>query len=147
MKRLKFVLGGLVILAGLGYLLATGVQQSAATQTTLERLLANAGQGQNHARMARLQLGGSRVVPGSIQWDEYRSRPEFTITDGQRSLRVRYTGHSVLPDTFKDGALVVLEGQYQPASAVFDAEVVYAKCPSKYEGQSYDGHVGASGQG
>lgn len=143
MKRLKFVIGSLVILVGLGYLLATGVQQSAATQTTLEHLLAGAGQ--DDSRMARLQLGGSRVVPGSIRWDEYRSRPEFTITDGQRTLQVRYTGHGVLPDTFKDGALVVLEGQYRPAGARFDAEVVYAKCPSKYEGQSYEGHVEATG--
>ena len=26
---------------------------------------------------------------------------------------------------------------------VFAAEIVFAKCPSKYEGQSYEGHVQA----
>ena len=29
------------------------------------------------------------------------------------------------------------------ANSSFDAEVVFAKCPSKYEGQDYDGHVQA----
>lgn len=144
MKRAKFVVGGLVIIAGLAYLLATGVEQSTATQTTLAGLLGAERPGT--ATAARLQLGGSRVVPGSIQWDQFRSRPEFTISDGQRTLRVRYTGSALLPDTFKDGAQVVLEGRYQASGGVFDAEVVYAKCPSKYEGQNYDGHVEAGGK-
>ena len=91
----------------------------------------------------RIQLGGSTVVPGSIQWDKYRSSAEFDITDGERSLRVRYVGNAVLPDTFKDEALVVLEGEYQATHGAFDAEVVFAKCPSKYEGQDYEGHVQA----
>ena len=49
----------------------------------------------------------------------------------------------MLPDTFKDKALVVLEGEYVAAKDSFDAEVVFAKCPSKYEGQDYGGHVQA----
>ena len=91
----------------------------------------------------RILLGGGTVVAGSIEWDAYRSRPEFTITDGERTLKVRYVGHAVLPDTFKDEALVVLEGQYRPSDQVFAADVVFAKCPSKYEGQSYEGHIDA----
>ena len=95
----------------------------------------------------RIQLGGSTVVPGSIEWDQYRSRPEFTITDGDHTLRVRYVGNAVLPDTFKDKALVVLEGEYREADHTFAANVVFAKCPSKYEGQSYDGHIQAMKDG
>jgi cytochrome c-type biogenesis protein CcmE len=92
-------------------------------------------------------LGGGTVVPGSIEWDKYHSRPEFTITDGEHSLKVRYTGNAVLPDTFKDKALVVLEGEYHQTNNTFTADVVFAKCPSKYEGQSYDGHVQAMNDG
>jgi cytochrome c-type biogenesis protein CcmE len=91
----------------------------------------------------RVQLGGCTVVEGSIHWDEYRHRPDFTVTDGERVLRVRYTGSAVLPDTFKDRAQVVLEGRYLAAQDLFDAKVVFAKCPSKYEGQDYQGHVQA----
>ena len=138
MRRHKFTLGSLVIAAGLIYLFVAGVQQSTATHMTLQTLMEGAT---DDGR--RIQLGGSTVVSGSIEWDRYRSRPEFVITDGQHTLRVRYVGHAVLPDTFKDEALVVLEGEYDSADRVFAAEIVFAKCPSKYEGQSYEGHVQA----
>jgi len=137
-KRFRFTLGAAVIAAGLLYLFVTGFQQSAAAQVDLATLL-------EQTATERVQLGGSTVVPGSIQWDEYRSRPEFTITDGERTLQVRYTGNAVLPDTFQDRAQVVLEGRYDPAKSTFDAQVVYAKCPSKYEGQSYEDHRQATG--
>ena len=138
MRRHKFTLGSLVVAAGLIYLFVASVQQSTAAHMTLQTLMDGIiDEGQ------RIQLGGGTVVPGSIEWDQYRSRPEFAITDGQHTLRVRYIGHSVLPDTFKDDALVVLEGEYHPADQVFAADIVFAKCPSKYEGQSYEGHVQA----
>ena len=73
---------------------------------------------------------------------EYRHRPAFTVTDGERALQVRYTGNAVLPDTFRDKALVVLEGRLTQANQ-FEADLVFAKCPSKYEGESYDDHVEA----
>jgi len=139
MKRYRFSLGALVIAAGLGFLFITGFQQSTARHMTLASLLEE-GVGRD-LEGQRLQLGGATVIPGSIQWDEYRSRPVFTITDGERTLRVRYTGHGALPDTFKDQAQVVLEGQYDAPRNLFEAEVVFAKCPSKYEGQTYEGHV------
>lgn len=141
MRSYKFTLAGLLVAGGLGYLFITGFQQSAATQVTLailEEKKAGGGVGDQ-----RLQLGGCTVVEGSIRWDQYRHRPDFAITDGQRLLRVRYTGSSVLPDTFKDKAQVVLEGRYLAAQDLFDAKVVFAKCPSKYEGQDYQGHVEA----
>jgi cytochrome c-type biogenesis protein CcmE len=142
-KRFRFSLGAAVIAAGLIYLVVTGFQQSSATHLTLSSLLQEAGR--NGLQGKRFQVGGSTVVPGSIDWDEYHSRPEFTITDGQRTLRVRYTGHAVLPDTFRDEAQVVLEGEYDAAGKTFEAQVVFAKCPSKYEGQNYEDHVEAIG--
>ena len=141
MPRLKFILGSAVITAGLAFLIFTSVEESAAHHVTLPLLLDQANNPATAER--RIQLGGCTVVEGSIRWDQYRHRPEFTITDGERSLEVRYRGSTVLPDTFKDKALVVLEGQFVPHDARFDADVVYAKCPSKYEGESYDDHVEA----
>ena len=138
MRRHKFTLGSLVIAAGLIYLFVAGVQQSTATHVTLQILMDGSLDQSN-----RIQLGGSTVVPGSIKWDPYRSRPEFAITDGERILKVRYTGHAVLPDTFKDEALVVLEGKYHQNNHTFDADLIFAKCPSKYEGQDYNDHIKA----
>ena len=141
MKRYKFTLAALLVASGLGYLFIAGFQQSTATQVTLVSL--EERQAQGRLRDERLQLGGCTVVEGSIRWDEYRHRPEFAITDGQRVMRVRYTGNAVLPDTFKDKAQVVLDGKYLATQNLFDAKVVFVKCPSKYEGQDYQGHVEA----
>ena len=143
MKRYRFVIGSLAIAAGLVYLFSAGVRESAAHHMTLSMLEAT-----DDARLysRRIQLGGCTVVKGSIEWDEYRHRPEFTVGDGERTLQVRYSGNSVLPDTFQDEALVVMEGRYLPRQRLFDADIIFAKCPSKYEGQSYEGHVEAMGE-
>ena len=135
--RWAFALGSAAAAAGVIALLALGIRQSASRHMTLDALLAEA---HNLTQDRRIQLGGCTVVPGTIEWDEYRHRPRFQITDGDRRLAVRYTGNSVLPDTFQDRAQVVLEGRFVPAQQRFEAEVVQAKCPSKYEGQSYDDH-------
>jgi cytochrome c-type biogenesis protein CcmE len=37
------------------------------------------------------------------------------------------------PDLFKDGAEVVIEGRLVDAGAVFEADKIMAKCPSKFE--------------
>ena len=44
------------------------------------------------------------------------------------------------PDLFKDGAEVVIEGHLPEAGAeaVFEADKIMAKCPSKFEGKSTD---------
>lgn len=141
MKRHKFTVGALVVATGLFYLFLTGFQQSSSMHATLENLMAEVGN--NHLDGQRIQLGGSTVVPGSIAWDKYKSSAEFDITDGERTLHVRYIGSALLPDTFKDEAMVVLQGEYSAERQTFDAEVVFAKCPSKYEGQDYEGHVQA----
>ncbi len=47
-------------------------------------------------------------------------------------MPVQYVGSATMPDTFKDGSPVVLDGEYAPGTGVFQAEAVMAKCPSKY---------------
>ena len=135
--RYKFIVGSIVVTVGLAYLLITGVRQSAARHITLDMLDPTA-----QITAQRVQLGGCTVVEGSIAWDEYRHRPDFTITDGERTLQVSYTGNAMLPDTFRDKAQVGLEGRFTAADR-FEADTVFAKCPSKYEGKSYDDHVKA----
>jgi cytochrome c-type biogenesis protein CcmE len=54
----------------------------------------------------------------------------FVVTDGDATLPVRY--HGIIPDTFVDGADVVVEGQLT-GDGTFEAHTLLAKCPSKYE--------------
>jgi cytochrome c-type biogenesis protein CcmE len=72
------------------------------------------------------------VVAGSIEKELDKGHVNFRVADktGTGTLPVRYLGIDV-PDMFKDGAEVVVEGHY--ASGLFMAEKVMAKCPSKYE--------------
>jgi len=75
------------------------------------------------------------VVAGSIAKDLAAGHVDFHVSDqadnsASGALPVRYLGIDV-PDLFKDGAEVVVEGRY--ASGTFLADRVMAKCPSKYE--------------
>jgi cytochrome c-type biogenesis protein CcmE len=72
------------------------------------------------------------VLDGSIRKDLEAGHIDFAIADeaGGAALRVRLLGIEV-PDLFRDGAEVVVEGQLE--GATFLAQRVLAKCPSKYE--------------
>jgi cytochrome c-type biogenesis protein CcmE len=75
------------------------------------------------------------VTAGSISKDLAAGHVDFTVEDKakEHTLPVRYLGIDV-PDMFKDGAEVVVEGRYE--SGRFMAERVMAKCPSKYEAKT-----------
>jgi cytochrome c-type biogenesis protein CcmE len=72
------------------------------------------------------------VVAGSIDKNLPAGHVDFRVSDhkSELTLPVRYLGIDV-PDLFKDGAEVVVEGRF--ADGTFLAERVMAKCPSKYE--------------
>jgi cytochrome c-type biogenesis protein CcmE len=77
------------------------------------------------------------VVKGSIAKQLESGYVDFLIQDplapastDKPILSVRYRGID-LPDLFKDGAEVVVEGRYDGDR--FVADRVMAKCPSKYE--------------
>jgi cytochrome c-type biogenesis protein CcmE len=70
------------------------------------------------------------VVEGSIDKPPGALEARFVMTDGTRQLPVVYSKET--PDTFVDGAEVVVEGALG-ADGVFVAHTLLAKCPSKYE--------------
>ncbi len=75
------------------------------------------------------------VSSGTIKRDESASRVGFLVYDknSDQTLPVVYQG--IIPDTFSDDAEVVVEGNYRTEEGVFHANVLLAKCPSKYEAQ------------
>jgi len=79
-----------------------------------------------------LQLHGF-VVPGSVQkrFDRDSGKLEYRFREHNcgQEIDVYYAG--VVPDTFKDGAEVVVKGQLDAER--FQATEVMAKCPSKYQ--------------
>ena len=77
-----------------------------------------------------LQLHGF-VVDGSILQRERTLDYRFKVTHNNQVVTASYSG--VVPDTFKDGAEVVLRGRLTPDGFAVDKGGVMAKCPSKYE--------------
>lgn len=56
-----------------------------------------------------IQVRG-RVEGNSLRWDAQSRRAEFALIDGQDRVAVVYQG--TLPDSFKPGAEIVVEGRH-----------------------------------
>ena len=127
--KLKFILGGAVIVAALTWLGFVGFQQSKSYYVTVEEYLSMQGQGEVQGKT--LKVAGD-VIEGSI--DKSKEPMEFVIGQEGKTLRVKYVGHDVIPDTFKGGSKAVVEGTVT-ADGIFQARHIEAKCASKYEAE------------
>jgi cytochrome c-type biogenesis protein CcmE len=78
----------------------------------------------------RLQLHGF-VAKDSILRKRESLDYRFTVESKGRTVQASYSG--VVPDTFKDGAEVVLKGRLGPHGFDVEPNGVMAKCPSKYD--------------
>jgi cytochrome c-type biogenesis protein CcmE len=76
----------------------------------------------------QVRLGGV-VERGSIVKVEESHTTEFVVTDLDHKIKVRYTGP--LPDLFREGQGVVIEGSLQPP-ALFVATKLLAKHDENY---------------
>lgn len=138
LKKIKFIAGFAVIAICLFYLVVSSSQKMSMYYFTVTELEAR----ETEFVDKRIKLAG-KVVPGSIQHIEGNRVLEFQIwepLEGRDKTfsdkrTIQYKG--IVPDTFKDEADVVLEG-ITLSSGTFQAETLLAKCPSKYEGQSYE---------
>ena len=138
-KRLKFGIGVGIILAVAAWEAVSGFQQSKTYYVTVNEL--------THAQAARhrIRVGGI-VEPGTITRRD--GKLTFRLAQNAVSIPVTYVGNDTLPDTFKDGAQAIVDGDYL-ASGVFRAEKIQAKCASKYQaappgkGEATKGRVAA----
>ncbi len=125
--RMKFIVGGLVVVAALAWLGFVGFQESKAYYVTIDEFRTMQG----NLEGKTIKVAGE-VLNGSI--DRGKPQMEFTLGDQKESIRVRYVGKDVIPDTFKDGAKALVEGDVAP-DGVFQARHIEAKCASKYEAE------------
>ena len=123
--RGKFLIGSGIIVATLVGLAYVGYTQSKTYYHTISELPNLTGT-QLHERM---RVPGN-VRNGSIAHTD--GRIDFVLEEQGKTLNVSYVGRDPLPDTFKDGAQALVEGQIMP-NGQFTAEQVQAKCASKYE--------------
>src|SRR5512137_1796001 len=127
--RLKFLLGGVVIVGALVWLGFIGFQESKAYYITVGEFQTM----QNELGGKTVKVAGD-VVTGSI--NRNKAPMEFVIGSPGHTLRVRYVGKDMIPDTFMDESKAVVEGNLGQ-DGVFQARRIEAKCASKYEAE-YD---------
>ena len=120
----RFGIAVTVIVASLGYLAYTGVQDSKSYYVTIAELRAM----DSSVHSKRLRVAGN-VVPGSIK--RQGSRVEFQLQEEDQKLPVVYMGAEAPPDTFNDEAQAMAEGNFGE-DGVFHAKQLQAKCASKY---------------
>lgn len=124
----KFLIGGGLILATVGYLMASGIKETGVYYLTPSELAAKVRTDHSFYNVGMKM--GARVVKGSIQRDVASQTIAFRVTDGVQSYPVVYRG--LAPDTFTDEVDVVVEGRLQP-DGTFRATTLLAKCGSRFE--------------
>ena len=136
-KGAQITLASIAVFVGLGWFVASQTQGEGTF-----RYYASVGDylARDAAEQASFSLQGERVhgfvVEGSIFKNLSDGYVDFVVHDeGEARLPVRYEGIDI-PDLFKDGAEVVVEGRM--SETAFMATKIMAKCPSKYEAEEAD---------
>ncbi len=125
----KFVIGISIIVLGIGYFMVSGVSKGSSYYVTVQEL----SESGDKLIGDRLRMGGV-VLEGSITTDVRKLDVNFKIHQDEHVIDVFYNG--ITPDMFRDGSDVILEGSFTE-DGVFVADLLMAKCPSKYESSEY----------
>lgn len=123
-RHRKFLLGGLVVAAALGYLIFGGLQETLVYFVTPTEL-----REQGERVVGRALRVGGMVETGSVLWDPRTLDLAFRLSDGVASVPVRHRG--VPPDLFAEGRGAVVEGTVT-ADGVFLASQILAKHSEEY---------------
>jgi cytochrome c-type biogenesis protein CcmE len=144
-NNLKIGIAIAIVLGTIGWLAMTGYDQTKSYYVTIAEL---GGMG-DKAFHNNLRVEGF-VQPGSIQ--QNGTHVTFVLNEfeshspkagGGKLLRVEYKGTEPPPDTFKDDSQALAEGTYG-RDGVFHANILQAKCASKYAPAQPGGQPGMS---
>ncbi len=123
-----YLVAALLFIAGLGYLVFTGLGENSVYFLNVSEALALEPGKLNQARLF------GTVSSDHVDTAEGNLGVSFFLADktnANQSIRVEYAG--VVPDTFKPGVEVIVEGAYKQNAGIFNAKTLMTKCPSKYK--------------
>ena len=148
--RMKFIIGGLLIIAAVIYLIISSTKANAQYFLTIGELSDKGGKVMNRD----LRISGA-VIGDSIQYDSQNLTLHFTVADipgdnkeieaqgglaavlhqavvdpNRERLAVVYSGPK--PDLLRDEAQAIMTGRLGE-DGVFYADELLLKCPTKYE--------------
>jgi cytochrome c-type biogenesis protein CcmE len=117
-----------VVVTALGFLVYTGLTDNMVYYYHVDEFLPKAASLKGEI----IKVNG-KVQKGSILKQDM---DYHFVIHGAPHNTVQVGYHGVVPDTFKDGSDVVVEGNYDPDARQFHATNLLAKCPTKYEPQN-----------
>jgi cytochrome c-type biogenesis protein CcmE len=123
--HLKWAVPALLVSACVGYLIYTASGGSAEYYLTVSEL-------RSQTDSANVRVAG--VVQDDVQKSDGGLHVTFTEKDATASVPVDYSG--ALPDIFKPGITVVVDGRLGK-DGVFHARTLLAKCPSRFSTTTY----------
>ena len=128
-KNAGLYLGALVIfLFGVGYLMFAGISENSVYFLNVSEALAMPAD-----KMQSARLFGT-VKGEGIAALEAGPGVKFQLEDKDNAAQTLWVVFSgIVPDTFKAGAEVIVEGRFADSNNAFNAETLMTKCPSKYE--------------
>lgn len=130
-RQTKLLLGAFVILGAIGFIVFNALAGNQQYFMTLSEMKAKG----DIASRETVRVGGN-LMPNSTKIDTKAVTAQFTLIDDQNNvLPVYYKG--VLPDTFEKSTQVIAEGKLDQ-KGTFQASLVLAKCPSKYDPSKID---------
>lgn len=139
-RRVKFALGGVLILAAVIYLVISALGSTSTYYRTPAEVLAQ------HDQLVDkpLRVSGKLLVD-TIRWDARNLLLDFEITDDSGArLPIHFEG--VKPDNMTEAAEVIAEGKLG-SDGVLYAHSLLLKCPSRYEeGQTTEIRVESPGK-
>ena len=124
-KKVKFIVGGVLIALAVVYLIYAGVSSNSAYFLTVDELYAKGDA--MHNRTVRV---AGMVDAETIDFNNRELILAFDVTSetGER-MPVVFNGPK--PDQMREGAEAILEGKYNGQE--FQAQSLLLKCPSRYE--------------
>lgn len=125
--KLKFILGGAIILVAIAALIANGVRTAGNYYITLDELAAKGDQAVGQGLRV-----SAPVDKDSVNYDTRQIVLAFDLVDPASGARQSVVFRDVMPDLFMKSESVIVEGRLD-SNHVFEAETILVKCPSKYE--------------
>jgi cytochrome c-type biogenesis protein CcmE len=128
-KKIKFIIGGLVIVGLIGYLIASSISSAGAYYREVGEVLEQ----QTALTGKNLRVSGN-VVTESITYDAATLNLNFNISDpADPAKQIPIHFHGVQPDQMtREGSSAIVEGSLGP-NGVVEANNLLLKCPSRYE--------------
>ena len=129
-KRQKsvYILAFAFLAAGLGYLIFSGLTKDSLYFLTVSEALAMEKEELDQARLF------GTVSEQGIDRDTNQLGVRFQLADKENRSQVIWVDYKgVVPDTFKPGVEVIVEGNMLSSKDLFEANSLMTKCPSKYK--------------